>query len=211
MFRPSKSKCACGNDKSQVAQRCLRCARAGNKVTGTCSVCGRTFAAKLSKRQQTCSVQCAYVLRGRRSGDTQSRRVAFVCRQCGTEREVSPSRNRGGFCSTRCAYDFNTGSNNPRWKGNATATQRAFFRSTEWTKHCAVIWKRDRRTCRRCSRRHQDGERAFHVHHVGSWLKFPELRLDAGNTLLLCRPCHRFVHSRDNVGRDFIRLRSSDL
>ncbi|PTD20049.1 HNH endonuclease [Sphingomonas fennica] len=45
----------------------------------------------------------------------------------------------------------------------------------------------------------------FEVHHIGSWARYPGLRLDLANLSLLCRGCHKWVHSRGNTGRLFLR------
>ena len=42
-------------------------------------------------------------------------------------------------------------------------------------------------------------------HHIGSWSKFPDIRTDHDNLILLCSSCHRFIHSRGNTESVFIR------
>src|SRR6185295_8351265 len=199
MFRPSKDRCSCGNPKSQVAAICLACRR--KRVVAACRACGRAFEHAPSRPRLACSPTCADRLRANGSRDTQSRKVAFVCKRCGTERLVSPSRNRGGYCSSRCAADARMGAGNRRWKGGVTSKQRLFFGSSEWKRICRDIWARDRGRCRLCRKRPERGE----VHHIATWGRFPKLRTDPGNLILLCYGCHKWVHSRTNTEGRFIR------
>jgi hypothetical protein len=203
LYRPSEDPCACGQPKSQVAKVCTRCRRA--RITQPCAACGQPFTMVPSRPRAACSRECAYRLRGQRSRDTQSRRQTLVCEWCGAEKLAPPSRAARRFCSPVCAYAANTGAGNIRWKGGVTTESRAFYSSTEWRNLCARVWARDRRHCLRCSQIWTRGSESFHVHHVASWTRYPELRLDMDNLVLLCAPCHRSVHSAANTRGDFIR------
>jgi hypothetical protein len=39
--------------------------------------------------------------------------------------------------------------------------------------------------------------------------RFPDLRFDLTNLVLLCLDCHRFVHSRENTSSEFVLRRES--
>ena len=43
----------------------------------------------------------------------------------------------------------------------------------------------------------------LHVHHIVSFAE-EEYRVDPDNLVLLCVKCHRFVHSKKNIEREFI-------
>lgn len=201
-FRPSKELCACGNKKSQVAKICIQCSR--KRIDATCAECGSAFTHAPSRPRLACGPKCADRLRAKASSDKQSRKVALVCQNCGTSKFVSPAYAGRRFCSTRCAYDGMSGPNHAKWKGGC---DRGFYVSRQWTRVCRAVRKRDCGKCQRCGAVEERGERLHDVHHIASATKFPELRTDPSNLVLLCRGCHRFVHSRANAERRFIRLK----
>lgn len=92
------------------------------------------------------------------------------------------------------------GSLHPNWKGGFTPERQAFYSSIEWRKVARAVWRRDRGTCQRCGRRPRTREerRDFHIHHIVSFAYKP-LRARLDNLVLLCRDCHRWVHSKENV------------
>jgi len=90
-----------------------------------------------------------------------------------------------------------TGEDNPNWKGGLTPDRQLFYSSIEWKEVSQVVWKRDNGKCRRC------GESAEHIHHIVTFM-VRALRAESDNLILLCRPCHHWVHSRENISGDFI-------
>lgn len=102
---------------------------------------------------------------------------------------------------------------NPNWKGGGTAERQDFYRSKEWKVACKLVWARADAKCERCGRDHRDRdretERAFHVHHIVSFA-VKALRAEPSNLVLLCWPCHRFVHSAENTENEFIRVYLAD-
>lgn len=96
---------------------------------------------------------------------------------------------------------------NPRWLGGATPERQEFYRSEDWKRACVAVWKRANACCERCFRDFRTVnrrlEQAFHVHHIVSF-QVRELRADVPNLALLCSSCHRWVHSKKNVDRDFL-------
>jgi len=97
---------------------------------------------------------------------------------------------------------------NPNWKGGATPERQEFYRSNEWKSACAAVWTRANACCERCHLDWRTVDRkttpTFHVHHIVSFA-VKELRAELSNLALLCRPCHLFVHSRANTGREFLK------
>src|SRR5690625_2959962 len=206
LFRPSKIKCKCGNQMSQVAKQCLECRR--RKVKISCEECGAEFECAPSRIKKTCSSDCAYRLRARNSANTQSKKTPLKCENCGKTKLVSPAYSTRRFCSTKCSYAFRTGEKSSNWKGGITSEHHKFYSSKEWKEACRRVWARDRRVCQRCGKTHERGEKLHEVHHIGSWVKFTELRTEISNLVLLCYECHKFVHSRKNKLREFILLKN---
>lgn len=94
---------------------------------------------------------------------------------------------------------------NPRWKGGVTADRQAFYAGREWKIACSEVWRRDKATCQRCGLKHaEDTGIPFHVHHVVSFAS-KKLRAHAPNLLLVCEPCHWWIHSRKNVDREYLQ------
>lgn len=91
------------------------------------------------------------------------------------------------------------GALNPHWLGGVTPERQLFYESRAWKRACSAVWKRDRATCRRCERKRPP----LHVHHVISFSDRKH-RASVANLVLLCVPCHRFVHSRRNVAREHL-------
>ncbi len=96
-----------------------------------------------------------------------------------------------------------TGKSNPRWNGGATPERQSFYASIEWADTVKAIWKRDKGTCQKCGLK-KDNNTQFHIHHIVSF-KVTELRTNHENLILLCKPCHNFVHSLANVDKVFIK------
>jgi 5-methylcytosine-specific restriction endonuclease McrA len=96
---------------------------------------------------------------------------------------------------------------NPRWKGGATPERQAFYRTPEWKAAVRAVWHRADAKCERCGLDHRGVDRAtmeFHVHHIVSF-QVKELRAVLSNLVLLCEPCHTWIHSNQNVDRAFIQ------
>jgi len=178
---------------SQVAKQCLPCRR--KRVDAACEHCGSLFQHKPSRPRSACSAACAYALRGRASGAAQSRKVDLVCQWCSSVKRVSPTYAERQYCSRACTALARSGELNPAWKGGVTTEHQSFYAGAEWRRVCAAIYRRDRGLCHVCGERPERGE----VHHIEPWALRPDLRLDHSNLVLLCRPCHCWVHSRDNT------------
>lgn len=98
------------------------------------------------------------------------------------------------------------GALHPSWKGGLTPERQAFYSSPEWKAACKAVWFRADAKCERCSfdsRSVPSKDRRFHVHHIISF-QVRESRSDPENLVLLCAPCHRFVHSKKNTNNTFI-------
>src|SRR6185312_9518031 len=113
-------KCACGNEKSQVAVMCLACtlAKRRNQTTQPCAVCGKIFTARSSRNQKVCDYKCCVILRGRTYQQRmRAKRPTRRCQNCGRNDRVYAAKAKRRFCSSRCAYEFMSGHNSARWRG----------------------------------------------------------------------------------------------
>lgn len=91
------------------------------------------------------------------------------------------------------------------WKGGVTPERQAFYSSPEWKNAVKAVWKRDNATCQKCGcRKSDDRSVSFDIHHIVSFACV-ELRAEVSNLVLLCEPCHYWVHSSENVGCLFIK------
>lgn len=96
------------------------------------------------------------------------------------------------------------GENNPAWKGGVTPERQQAYKTQEWKRLCRAVDKRDGLKCQRCGA--QCGRYTIrpHRHHIKPWADYPELRLDPANVVTLCDACHVWVHSLDNVNKEWL-------
>jgi hypothetical protein len=91
------------------------------------------------------------------------------------------------------------------WKGGITPERQAVYSSIEWKEAIKAVWKRDNATCQRCRKHHNTAKNrgTFDIHHIVSF-EVIELRCEVNNLVLLCEPCHLWVHSAANVRKEFL-------
>lgn len=95
------------------------------------------------------------------------------------------------------------------WKGGITPERQVLYASAEWKEAVKTVWERDNGICQRCNldARSVHGKklrsRTFCIHHKISFM-CKEERVNTANLVLLCRPCHLWVHSNANVGKEFL-------
>lgn len=96
------------------------------------------------------------------------------------------------------------GAVHPNDKGGITPERQSHYASQEWKDAVKAVWKRDGFACVRCSSdlRHKRGECA--IHHIVGFANV-ELRSTVSNLVLLCKPCHLWVHSNQNAQKEFIK------
>lgn len=95
------------------------------------------------------------------------------------------------------------GSQNGFWKGGSTPERQRLYHSEEWKAVVREVYARDKYTCQRCGSPKRSA-RGLHAHHVKSWAEHPELRQEPSNLVTLCNVCHAWVHSLENVNREWI-------
>lgn len=64
--------------------------------------------------------------------------------------------------------------------------------SQEYREWRAAVYERDHYTCQNCG---QVGG-TLNAHHIKSFARHPELRLDVNNGVTLCKSCHKLAHVR---------------
>jgi len=99
------------------------------------------------------------------------------------------------------------GKDHPSWRGGSTPVRQAFYASDEWKSACVVVWHKADAKCELCGLDHRSIDRSkikFHVHHIQSFTTVPHLRANPDNLKLLCAPCHKWVHSKQNKENIFI-------
>src|ERR1035437_5457555 len=203
MQRFSKQLCKCGKPKSQVAIICWECRK--RQLKRKCKICDKEFQYKKSTDKKTCSVRCAYKLRGKQNRDIQSKQTYRKCEWCGIEKLAPPSQINRRFCSSRCWSKYNSGKNNAFWRGGVTPDKQSFSSQRKWKQCCKHIWKRDNATCRRCEQRFNHTQQTFEVHHIRPFYTGKQ-RTDYSNLILVCRKCHCWIHSKRNTKSEYLNL-----
>lgn len=98
------------------------------------------------------------------------------------------------------------GSDTPNWKGGVTPDRQAVYSSPEWKEAVKVVWKRDNATCQKCGLHRSQARKEeidFDIHHIVSFA-VKELRCEPSNLVLLCETCHYWVHSNDNINKEWL-------
>jgi len=168
----------------------------------------------------TCSKECSNAYKSRVLMGVNKRRVYSTCVVCEAKTETTPyrARMRGGgkTCSRRCSlvlfsllgrsqkgksHPERSGKNHHNWKGGIT-TQDKLDRVRFQRQYAPMILERDKFTCRECG---VFGV-AFHVDHIKSWARHPQLRFDLSNCQTLCLDCHylkTFGRVRSDTGKQW--------
>ena len=92
------------------------------------------------------------------------------------------------------------GKQSPNWKGGTTPERQKLYGTTEWKELVRFIFERDMYTCKRCG----CVNKILHAHHLKGWAECSEDRRNIGNLITVCKECHRWIHSKKNIKRDFI-------
>lgn len=116
-------------------------------------------------------------------------RYKYTCKNCG--KSFTDFKLGRKFCSTECFNEYNQGSNNPNYNVNLTDEERAENRDTKeykvWRKK---IFEKYNYTCQCCGQ--QGGD--IVAHHLDSFDKNKESRLDIENGIVLCKKHHKEFH-----------------
>lgn len=121
--------------------------------------------------------------------------VTYNCEACGKEKKVILSQYKKGkhhFCSKKCLAIWKKtqiGNNAPNWQGGLRDTNRRIRSSLEYKRWRIGVLIRDNFTCQTC----KIVGTSIEVHHIKSFAKNKELRLDINNGISLCINCHKEV------------------
>lgn len=98
------------------------------------------------------------------------------------------------------------GENHHSFKGGLTPERQSFYSSKEWVNVVKEVWERDNAVCQRCGKHHNETKTrgSFHIHHIVTFQN-RELRAKLDNLILLCDECHRWVHSKRNKNKEYIK------
>lgn len=95
------------------------------------------------------------------------------------------------------------GAQDPNWKGGISPARQSFYSTFEWKGVARAVWERDGGDCQRCGNG-PEGSRSIAIHHIVSF-RVKVLRAELSNLVLLCTPCHRWVHSPRNSAGEFVQ------
>jgi 5-methylcytosine-specific restriction protein A len=154
-----------------------------------------------------------YVEKARSTGDIAhdigctDENVLFWLKKHGIpRRNVSQARSvkRWGASGASNPMFGKTGALNPRYVDGSAPERQTLYARHDWKAFLAAIYRRDGFCCVRCGKA-KAGPRSLHAHHIQPWAGNAALRFDEENVVTLCRTCHEWVHSRANVGREYLR------
>lgn len=116
----------------------------------------------------------------------------LICLYC--KNKFIGKNSRQIYCSIYCLKEHYVNrylaDNNPNWKGGIrpiNQRQRTHKAYLDWRKS---VYIRDNYTCQDCGVK--GGQ--LHAHHIKSFAKHPELRMDINNGKTLCVECHNKHH-----------------
>lgn len=94
----------------------------------------------------------------------------------------------------------------PSYRGGLTPERQSFYSSEKWVELVKKVWMRDMAICQRCGKHHntESNRGNFHIHHIISFQK-TEHRDKLYNLLLVCKSCHRWIHSKQNKDKQFLK------
>ena len=85
-------------------------------------------------------------------------------------------------------------------KGNRWRSSKGQIRYKTWRKNVFELNKRKvglskYYVCIKCNKKRKT-TRVLHAHHIYSWNKFPKLRYERGNGVVMCIKCHNGFHRK---------------
>lgn len=153
-----------------------------------------------------------YVVGGRSTGDiakdfgvTDAAILHWLRRHRIPRRTVSAARKLKHW---GCAGPANPmygrkGAANHNYVDGSSPERQRTYSQFEWKQLLLVIYRRDEFKCQRCKIGNVKGHKLI-AHHIKPWAGFPAFRRDPDNLVTLCTPCHRWVHSKNNILKEWL-------
>ena len=102
------------------------------------------------------------------------------------------------LCGGKHWLDGKLPEDHPNWNGGCTPERQVFYSSKQWKEIIPKVWHRDNATCQLCGMMKKANRGVqFDIHHIVSFSNKSK-RASLSNLVLLCRPCHLWVHSSKN-------------
>ena len=96
-----------------------------------------------------------------------------------------------------------TGRDNPNYVDGGSPERQRLYSRAEGKEFIKAVFARDQYRCVRCGAP-KGGPKSLHAHHIRPWAGNEALRFDIANGATLCRPCHSWIHSKQNTAREFL-------
>ena len=191
-------------NKKFCSEKCLKKYWESKQTKYYCEACGKeiSYTGRHYKRRF-----CDKCLPKHRS-ESQRNRIKTNCGYCNKEIYVIPSKykaNKYCYCDEKCMAkhyaQIYTGENSPTWTGGK------HHYTGNWLSARNKARKRDEYTCQICGIHENEYGQELSVHHIKKYKSF-ENKFEANelkNLVSLCEPCHRFVHSHNNINKIWIK------
>lgn len=202
---------SCSQPMHRQSKMCWTCFRKVRKqifIEKICPVCKKPFKVDVNQVKYGNGIYCSKSCKGSGSPSRKRERVRVQCASCQKDfdkRPIEVKRNKGDlhFCTPECWYEHNTQENHYGYTGT-TPERQAVYSSRQWKRVAFQVWQRDNAECQRCQAKKRHDFNQLDIHHIVPFSKSVELRCDINNLVLLCDDCHKWVHSNDNVNREFL-------
>jgi hypothetical protein len=151
-----------------------------------CGQCGKRFRVKASAYKQGrgtfCSHACQYEF-----GITDDARKKISKTLTGVK--TGPHSAEWNEKIGKSNIGLKAGDKHPNWKGGVTQDGRKERNQSRYSK-----WRKDVLGVGKCECANCGGAESLDTHHIHDFLRFPELRYEVGNGMVLCEPCHYGLH-----------------
>ena len=84
------------------------------------------------------------------------------------------------------------------WQGGITDEIHRLRNKNKYKQWRELVREKGDGVCNRCGLSKSKSGRALHCHHIKGFRKYPELRYEVSNGMLLCDSCHQKEHNENN-------------
>jgi len=156
------------------------------KIEYICQYCKKVFLNHVYRinvgRGKFCSKKCQYAF-----GIPEEMKKQIAGKLTG--RKIGPHSKEWNEKIRLSNIGKNAGEKNAHWKGGVTKECRKDRNQSRYAKWRKAVLAVGRYVCANCG---DAGN--LDTHHVHGFLKYPELRYEVENGLVLCEPCHYGLH-----------------